>query len=54
MKRVSGRIRVFIDRNNLFDDSFKQIMKISRYYLKNTLRIYYIGETGIDAGGLLR
>jgi len=48
------RLEVYILRNSLFYDAYSQIMNIKLYQLKNKLRIKYVGEEGVDAGGLLR
>ncbi len=43
-----------VTRKNLFHDAFNAIMSKSPQELKKKLRITYIGEEGIDVGGLLR
>jgi len=43
-----------VHRNNLFNDAFISIMGKSPQELKKRLIITYIGEEGIDIGGLLR
>jgi len=43
-----------INRDNLMNDAFDSIMFKSPQELKRKLRIHYIGEEGIDVGGLLR
>ncbi|ORX86582.1 HECT-domain-containing protein [Anaeromyces robustus] len=45
---------ILIHRKNLFNDAYDSIMNRSPNQLKNRLRIKYIGEEGIDTGGLLR
>jgi len=46
--------KIFINRSNLLNASFDAIMNMSKDDMKKTLRIKYLGEEGIDAGGLLR
>ncbi|OUM60096.1 hypothetical protein PIROE2DRAFT_14222, partial [Piromyces sp. E2] len=46
--------RIFINRSNILNASFDAIMNLSKEDLKKTLRIKYLGEEGIDVGGLLR
>jgi len=45
---------ISINRSNLFGDAYNAIMSKSPQDLKKRLKIRYIGEEGIDAGGLLR
>eukprot|EP00833_Pecoramyces_ruminatium_P009760 jgi/Orpsp1_1/1183792/evm.model.c7180000086732.1 len=51
---MNGETRIDIHRNNLFYDAYNGIMNKSLQELKKQLKIKYIGEEGIDAGGLLR
>ena len=46
--------KIYIDRKKLFSDAYDHIMNTSPIELKKRLRIKYIGEESIDAGGLLR
>jgi len=48
------KLEIFINRKSLFSNAYDQIMNKNPYELKKTLCIKYIGEIGIDAGGLLR
>ncbi|OUM64984.1 hypothetical protein PIROE2DRAFT_60335, partial [Piromyces sp. E2] len=43
-----------INRNNLFNDAFINIMYRSTQELKKGIKIIYKGEEGMDVGGLLR
>jgi len=43
-----------VNRNNLFSDAFISVMSKSPTELKRNLKVTYIEEEGIDAGGLLR
>jgi len=54
MSTYSSKLELFIDRKTLFSDAYDQIMNKEYYELKKRLCIKYIGEEGIDAGGLLR
>jgi len=54
MKLNSGEVSMIINRDNLYYDSFNLITKLTSDDLKKTLRIIYMGEYGVDAGGLLR
>jgi len=54
MKIYNDDLEIFIDRKSLFYDAYEQIMNRSIYQLKKRLHIRYIGEEGIDEGGLLR
>jgi len=47
-------LEILIDRKSLFYDTYDQIMYRSHHELKKRLCIKYIGEEGLDAGGLLR
>eukprot|EP00833_Pecoramyces_ruminatium_P001736 jgi/Orpsp1_1/1175768/evm.model.c7180000055130.1 len=49
----SGSVEISIRRNDLFNDIYYCIMTTSVDHLKRRLRVKYIGEEGIDAGGLL-
>jgi len=54
MNFIDANIIIKINRNNLFNDAFDGIINQSPEELKKRLRIKYIGEEGLDAGGLLR
>jgi len=47
-------LKIYIDRKSLFYDAYNQIMNKSVYKLKKGFHIKYIGEEGMDYGGLLR
>jgi len=47
-------LEIFINRKTLFYDAYYQFMNKSPQELKRRLYIKYIGEEGVDAGGLLR
>jgi len=56
-KRNAGHRRsldLTIDRNNFFEDAFKQLEQISPAEFKRKLNIKFQGERGIDAGGVTR
>jgi len=46
--------KIYIDRKSLFYDAYAQIMNKTPFELKKGFSIKYIGEEGVDAGGLLR
>jgi len=48
------KLKIFINRRNLFFDAYNQIIHKSPQDLKKKLFIIYKGEEGVDAGGLLR
>jgi len=54
MRVIDANTPLTINRNNLYYDAYSNIMKKSPYDLKKRLHIHYLGEKGIDAGGLLR
>eukprot|EP00949_MAST-11_sp_MAST-11-sp1_P005209 g5209.t1 len=41
-----------LERSNIFDDTFKQIASLTASQLKQRTRIEFLGEEGIDSGGL--
>jgi E3 ubiquitin ligase SMURF1/2/E3 ubiquitin-protein ligase NEDD4 len=49
-----GCIRILVDRSDLLNQSFEQVRAIMRNELHRYMRIMFIGEPGIDAGGLAR
>ena len=50
-----GHIRMEVRRGNILEDSFHQMMMIpSGVDLHKWMRIHFVGEIGIDAGGLER
>jgi len=54
MKITSIGQLIPINRADLFFNAYNQIMGKTSTELKKKIRIKYIGEEGIDAGGLLR
>jgi E3 ubiquitin ligase SMURF1/2/E3 ubiquitin-protein ligase NEDD4 len=52
---AEGHIRLEVHRNSLLEESFDQFMGITRSIdLHRWMRVQFIGELGIDAGGLER
>lgn len=49
-----GHMRICVRRENLLDDSVKAVMSLGRQDMKKTWRFEFIGEEGIDAGGLAK
>ena len=45
---------IFIRRTHLIEDSVLGVMMLKPYQLKNMFRFEFIGEPGIDAGGVAR
>jgi len=49
-----GHMRINVRRSNLLEDSLKAVMSLYRKDLRKVWRFEFIGEMGIDAGGLTR
>ncbi|TMW64992.1 hypothetical protein Poli38472_009159 [Pythium oligandrum] len=49
-----GRIKLSVHRENILVESMEQLLGIQHEHLHYPLRIEFIGEVGIDAGGLQR
>jgi atrophin-1 interacting protein 5 (WW domain-containing E3 ubiquitin protein ligase 1) len=49
-----GHVKVQINRNNLFEDSYSQIGKLNPYDLRRKLFLTFKGEEGLDYGGVAR
>jgi hypothetical protein len=47
-------VKIHIRRDHLLEDSFSQIMSLEAALFSKKLRVVFVGEPGIDAGGLLR
>lgn len=47
-------VKILIRREHLLEDSFSQIMALDPALFTKKLRVVFVGEPGIDAGGLLR
>ncbi|ORX60189.1 HECT-domain-containing protein [Piromyces finnis] len=54
MKPTSGTLKIEVDRKRLFEDAFRIIMSCTPNELKQKLQIKFIGEEGLDYGGLAR
>ncbi|CAI4221682.1 unnamed protein product [Auanema sp. JU1783] len=50
----NGKCDLIINRETVFEDSYRQIMEKSPSELRNKLWIEFIGETGLDYGGVTR
>lgn len=50
----SGQCHIKVRRNNIFEDSYAEIMRQSASDLKKRLMIKFEGEDGLDYGGLSR
>ncbi|RUS88330.1 hypothetical protein EGW08_003901 [Elysia chlorotica] len=51
---LPGHVKITVSRDNLFEDSFAQIMKLQPFDLRRRLYIIFKGEEGLDYGGLAR
>ena len=49
-----GHIRINIRREHLLHDSIEAVMSLGRYDLRKIWRFEFLGEAGVDAGGLAR
>ena len=49
-----GHVKVVVRRHNLLSDSLEAIMALGREDLRKRWRFEYLGEPGIDAGGVTR
>ena len=54
MRIMSGQCHVKVRRENIFEDSYAEIMRQSPADLKKRLMIKFEGEDGLDYGGLSR
>ncbi|XP_071091947.1 E3 ubiquitin-protein ligase Su(dx)-like [Haliotis cracherodii] len=51
---LPGHVKITVSRDNMFEDSFAQIMRLQPYDLRRRLYIIFKGEEGLDYGGLAR
>ncbi|BFZ13158.1 hypothetical protein BsWGS_16197 [Bradybaena similaris] len=51
---LPGHVKITVSRDNLFEDSFAQIMRLLPFDLRRRLYIIFKGEEGLDYGGLAR
>lgn len=51
---LPGHVKVTVSRDNLFEDSFAQIMRLQPFDLRRRLYIIFKGEEGLDYGGVAR
>jgi len=49
-----GEVRLNVRRTHVFEDSFYQLRARSKDEMKGRLTVHFVGEEGIDAGGLGR
>lgn len=54
MRFGSHKTFIRVNRDSIVDDSFDQLAKIDAIYLKGRLDVRFVGEDGIDAGGVLK
>ncbi|XP_013794411.2 NEDD4-like E3 ubiquitin-protein ligase WWP1 [Limulus polyphemus] len=51
---LPSHIKITVSRNNIFEDSFSQIMRVPPHELRRRLFITFRGEEGLDYGGIAR
>uniref|UniRef100_A0A915B110 E3 ubiquitin-protein ligase n=1 Tax=Parascaris univalens TaxID=6257 RepID=A0A915B110_PARUN len=51
---VPNHVKITVSRNNLFEDSFQEIMRKTAVDLRRRLYIQFRGEEGLDYGGVAR
>lgn len=51
---VPNHVKISVTRNNLFEDSFQEIMRKNPIDLRRRLYIQFKGEDGLDYGGIAR
>ena len=54
LQPTTGHCRIEVSRNNVFEESYRQIMKMRVRDLKKKLHIRFSGEDGLDYGGIAR
>jgi atrophin-1 interacting protein 5 (WW domain-containing E3 ubiquitin protein ligase 1) len=51
---VLGHIKIHVNRQTLFEDSFHQVMRSQAFELRRRLYVVFRDEEGLDYGGLAR
>lgn len=51
---VPNHVKITVSRNNVFEDSFQEIMRKNAVDLRRRLYIQFRGEEGLDYGGVAR
>jgi E3 ubiquitin-protein ligase NEDD4 len=54
MRPNPGQCHINVRRNNIFEDSYSEVMRYTPADLKKRLLIKFAGEDGLDYGGLSR
>lgn len=54
LRSINRSINIKVHRNNVFEDSFQRFQDLRGEALRGKLRIDFIDEEGMDAGGLTR
>ena len=54
MQPQTGHCRIEVSRDNVFEESYRQIMRMVVRNLKRKLLIRFRGEEGLDYGGIAR
>lgn len=54
MQPQVGHCRIEVSRNNVFEETYRQIMRLKVKDLKKKLLIRFSGEEGLDYGGIAR
>lgn len=51
---MPNHVKITVSRNNVFEDSFQEIMRKNAVDLRRRLYIQFRGEEGLDYGGVAR
>lgn len=54
LRQREGKVDITVSRENVFEDSFREVMRYSPDQLRKRLWIKFEGEDGLDYGGLAR
>ena len=54
LRPLSGQVHLTVRRDNIFEDTFHEVMRYSPSELKKRLMIKFYGEEGLDYGGVSR
>lgn len=54
MRTQPGQIHISVNRTSIFEDSFREIMRLHPDELKKRIMIKFAGEEGLDYGGVSR
>ncbi|CAG2062424.1 unnamed protein product, partial [Timema podura] len=51
---ISAFLQLFVDRNNLVQDTIRELTKYNTSELKKPLKVTFLGEEAVDAGGVTK